>query len=496
MAESTNAPSLPSTADTTPYVPVSWMAVAALTVAASFAATLLALSVVAFTNKKPLLEDWLLAMPAIAIVLSFAARRVIRNSEGTRTGEHLANYAWWTALVLGLCYVAYLFAIDFAIRRDARAEAKKWMDQVAKGTDDDLDMAFLRTIPPGARQGISATDKFQLRSRFRDELLAFRTCDLLKIAQRNRGELEFSPGAVNWSYKPGTVECVLQGTVKCPEGTFPIVVPLKGVEGVVTAEGGSVGRQWMITRPPASGFIDQARATRTAYGWLLMFFEIDGGGFGKGYVSHLAGGPSAHTYAYRAFVVPGGDRAGWSAVAADQLAHLAFAVPARAAFGDAGYAEYMDKHFYKAPGGAEPSADQKARFLASWNAQGLRPAGDKLKDAGGNVTDKEDLVTVTDSAIEVRVPVEIPVLGTGKIEVARGRLVVACTDPAVLAEVKQLKASANPAQGTSSPPEELMRKKVLWRVVRVESDMLPVNIAQPGRGPGGPGGPGGMDGPG
>jgi hypothetical protein len=503
MAEPTSPPSLPSTADAAPYVPVSWMAVAAISVAAAFAVTLLALGLVAFTSKKPLLEDWLLVPPVIAIVLSFAARRVIRNSEGTRTGENLANTAWWLALVLGLCYVAYWAAFDFAIRRDARGEAKKWTDLLAKGAEEDLDDAFLRTVEPGKRQGISKTDTYALRTRFRDERLSFRNSDLLKLAQRNKGELEFTPGAVTWAYKPGTIDCVLQGTVKCPEGTFPIVLPLKGVDGVTGTEGGGGGRQWTILRPGGGGFIDQSRATRTDYGWLVLYLELTGASFGKSFVGHLAVGPTSHSYVYRAFVAPGGDFAGWTGVAVGRDAtgapnhlltlasHLAFAVPARAWLGDAGYIEYMDKQFFKLPGGADPAPPQKDQFFKSWTQQGLKPAGDKLKDPGGNVIDKDDVTTITDTAVEVRVPVEIPLLGTQKLEVARGRVVVACTDPALLAELKQLKAAANPAQGTLNMPAEIERKKVTWRVVRIESDLLPVNLTPQG-GPGGgpPGGPG------
>jgi hypothetical protein len=490
MAESTTPPSLPSTADATPYVPVAWLAVVAISVAGAFAVTLLALAVAAFTNKKPLLEDWLLALPAITIVLSFAARRVIRNSEGTRAGENLAVYAWWIALVLGLCYVAYLFAIDFAIRRDARGEATRWVDLIAKGTDDDLIRAFLRALPPGARQGVSPDDKYQIQARFRDELLIFRHCDLVKLAVRNKGEFEFTAGGVTWTPRPGAVECVLNGTVKCPEGTFPMTINLRGADA--TAEGGGGGRQWMISRPGAAGFFDQARVTRTDYGWWVFFLELDGDAFGRAFVSHLAPGPTSHLPAYRAFVAPGGDRPGWGAVAAERdprttlITQLMFAVPARAAFGDSGFAEYMDTQFFKLPGGAEPTSEQKKRFFASWNVLGLRPAGDKLRDGAGNIIDKEGTITVTDTAIEVRVPVEIPVLGTGRVEAARGRVVVACTDPAVLAELKALRASANPAQGTASPPEELKSKRIPWRVVRVESDMVPVNATQ--RGPGGPGG--------
>jgi hypothetical protein len=163
--------------------------------------------------------------------------------------------------------------------------------------------------------------------------------------------------------------------------------------------------------------------------------------------------------------------------------------------GDAGYADHMANHFYKLPGGAEPAPDQKTKFFNSWDRFGVRPAGDKLKTPDGNPVDKEDVLTLTDTAIEVRVPVEITILGAGKVDTARGRVVVVCTDAALLAELKQLKDSANPDQGSTTPPNELMRKTVNWRVLRIESDLAPVSITpppgrgSPGEGPGGP--PGG-----
>ena len=493
MAEPTRSPSLPSTADAAPYVPVSWAAAAAAAVAGVFLLTLVAFGYFAFANKKPLLMEELLLLPAIAIVLSFAARRMIRNSEGTRTGllygVDLVAAAWWVALVVGLCYIAYLFAIDRAITRDARGEVDRWMGSIAKGTEDDNLLAFHRTLPPGKRQNVSPNDKYQMRVLFRDDLLGFENSDLVRLAQRNRGAFEYAPGGVTWKYTPGKIDCTATGTATCPEGTFPVLVPLQGLEGVTGGEGGGAGRQWMVVRPPGGGFLDQRAATRTGYGWLVLVLETDGGAFGKGFVSHLATGPGSRSYAYRAFVVPGGDRQGWGAVALDPGAQFAFAIPAQA-LGDAGYADYMANQFYKLPGGGEPSPDQKRKFAATWDAQGLRPAGEKLKDASGGAIDKEDVITLTDTAVEVRVPVEIPLLNPGKLQVARGRVVVACTDPALLDELKALKASANPSQGTASPSEDLVRRKAAWRVVRVESDLAPVEVAPPGP-PGGPGGPGG-----
>src|SRR5262245_39841596 len=118
MADATPAPALASTADTVPYVPVSWMAVAAITVAGLFVIVLVLLAFSALLANNPRVQPELLALRALGIVLGFAARRVIRNSEGTRTGENLANMAWWISLVAGLGYAAYLLAIDYSVRRD------------------------------------------------------------------------------------------------------------------------------------------------------------------------------------------------------------------------------------------------------------------------------------------------------------------------------------------------------------------------------------------
>jgi hypothetical protein len=489
MAESTPSPALPSTADANPYVPVSWLAVAALTVAVLFAVLLLILGGIAFLGKKPLLMEELLVLPGIAIVLSFAARRVIRNSEGTRTGEKLAVNAWWLSLILGLCYIAYLGAIDFAIHRDATSETEQWMRYLSRGGDDDVGRAFHRMLPPGARADIAPDDTQKMRSRHRDEFLKFRTSDLAKLAQRNKDELKFERDSVTWTYRPGVTECLLTGAVKCPEGTFPITVILKGVEGVSGAEGG--GRQWMLERAQPSGFIEQGRATRTPYGWLVLVLERSGTNFGKLFVSNAGFGGGSHYFAYRGFIAEGGAPGEWIDVARTPLLQLALAAPSAIA-GPTDYADYVEKHLFGLPGGAEPQNPEqrkqfehaKQQFKNSWERFGIRPAGDKLKDRDGSPIDKESLINITDRAVEVRVPIEIPLVSPGKIETARGYVVVECKDPKVLAELKQLKDAADPDKGTLSPPEDMLRRSVAWRVVRIESDMAPISVSQQSQGPG------------
>src|SRR5262249_20823338 len=149
-----------------------------------------------------------------------------------------------------------------------------------------------------------------------------------------------------WAYRPGVTECLLTGTVTCPEGKFPITASLKGVEGVAGSEGGSATRQWMIERPRVSGFIDESRATRTPYGWLVPVLELHGTLFGALYVKESAiGGTSSHVYTYLAFVAEPGDLR-WIEVARDPLLQLAFAAPTAIAHPDE-YKNYTEQHFLK-----------------------------------------------------------------------------------------------------------------------------------------------------
>lgn len=496
-----------------PYVPVSWVAALAATVAGTFALILFVFGYFAFRSRKPLIEPAFLIFPVATLVLCFAARRTIQNSEGTRTGilygVNLVNAAWWTAVVLGLCYVAYLFAISFAIRRDAQAEAEKWFVLINSATDDDIARAFYRTLPPGARQAVAPDDAQEMRVRFRDDFLTFVTGDLVRLGQRNKGELTFKTTTVTWNNKPGVIECTLLGSVQCPEGTFPVTIPLKGIEGVTSESGGAGARQWMIERP-RSGFVDPSQVTRTAYGWLVWLLEKDGGAFGRGFVDHARFGTATHPYLYQGFIRPGGDRPGWAEVALDPrgLSQLAFAAVV-GAIDPTGYRDYLQQHFFRLPKGAEPSPEVKATFMKSWERQSIRPAGDKLKGPDGAPIDKEDILTILDRSVEVRVPIEIQLIG--KNEVARGRVVVECTHPAVQEMLQRHKANAARATLTPELPQELLnellerfrdpraadRLALPWRVVRVESDMAPVSLSQPGPGLGGPGlgGPG-MNGPG
>jgi hypothetical protein len=487
MADATPVPALASTADPTPYVPVSWMAVAAMTVAGGFITVLVLLGLSAFFAKKPLVQPELLAFPAIGIVLSFAARRVIRNSEGTRTGENLANTAWWICLIAGLGYAAYLLAIDYSVRRDAKNELVRWVDSIKAGDDASFNYAFLRTREPARRAGINPSDTAIIRGQFREEYIAFEQSDLVRLIRRNPGEqTKFTPGAVKeWMYRPMGIECVYGGVLTCPEGTFEINVPLRGMEASGGAE--SLGRQWGVTLLP-NGYIVPDKRLLTRYGWLVEALEVSGGRYGSQFVANVGTGPIGLAYAYHGMVRPNSNIRYWDT-------SIQTILPRCAVTGGLGilhpitddYQAFFRDQFFKLPGGGEPSAELKRQFKIIWDTIGLLPPGGRLR----NSPDTNPLVKFTDAGVEVSVPCELPSPGVGgDLSAARARIVVVCNDPALVAELKRLRDEANPGSGTSVPPEDIRQRDFKWRVVRIESDLIKVQAAQgrPGEPPMPPGG--------
>jgi len=475
MAEPTLTPSLPSTTDPSPYVPVSWMAVAAAVASGLFVVVLLALSASAFISKRPLIMPELMVFPVVGVVLSFAARRLIRNSEGTRTGEQLVNAAWWVSVVAGLGYAAYLFAIDLSIRRDAENEVQRWVGHIIKGDTENLDRAFLRTLEPGRRVNLRPGTP-DIQAQFRDSYLAFSQCDLVQIARRNAGtsESRFTPGGLrDWSYRPGTIDCMITGVFKCPEGSFPVNIPLRGIEGTSSVEGGA--RQWQIV-PVQNGYISRSTISLTPYGWLVANLHHSGGLFGKNFLEKLGSGTQMYPFVYHDMIGPPAKRPFWLAVGETAQGRVAIsgAVGAFVPYYTDDYANYFRNQFFRLPGGTEPTNEQKLRFQYSWLNYGLVPSGTRLR----NSPDTNDYTVISDKAVEVFVPCELPFPSAeGSSSAARCRIVVSCEDPALIEELKRLRAEANPDQGTQSPPDSFSTRNFPWRIVRLETDLNVVTLS-------------------
>ncbi|HYH65444.1 MAG TPA: hypothetical protein VD866_12180 [Urbifossiella sp.] len=479
-------PPLGSTADPVGYVPVAWMAVAAFAVTVLFVAVLGALAITSWKSKSPLIAPPILYMPVVAVVLAFAARRIVRNSEGTRTGElfgfDLIDAAWWGAVVVGLVYFTYLGAIEVTVRSEAKAEVGRWVGQVL---DEELTRAFYRTRDPAERASISPDNAKALEDRYKTDWVAFAQSDLVRVALRNPKQCQYAPGGLkDWAIKTGGVDCVATGTLTCPEGEFPLQFNLRGVDAAPGSEG-SGGRQWQVVATP-NGFLRE-QPKLTPYGWLVGDVQNSGRNFTYEFMA-MARERGLRPYAALVhadlfkepelrMITADGGAARLAAVGAP--AGLFWQIP------DQMYTVTAAKMF-RLPGNKQPDAAYAKQFLNVWNAGGFVPAGQRLR----NSPDVNDLMTFTDTAVEVRVPVELPMESKKADMAARGRIVAVCTDPALLAELKQLRESADPAAGVTEPPKPLMlQRRLPWRLDRIESDLRP---EQPRQAEGGPGAPGGM----
>jgi hypothetical protein len=131
------------------------------------------------------------------------------------------------------------------------------------------------------------------------------------------------------------------------------------------------------------------------------------------------------------------------------------------------------KELFRLPGGQKPDPEkdkEKERlFEEIWRTTGIGPPGSRLRDS----TDQHGRVVMTDNSVEIHLPIELPILGgdPNQFVAARGRLVMACTDPGVPDLLKKLRGEANPDQSTGQPPEGI-RWTFPWRVDRIESDMV------------------------
>jgi hypothetical protein len=515
MADSQQTPTLASTADPTPYVPVSWMAVSAMVVSGLFLALLIIFIVSdIFSVKKPLLGDKLLILPAIGLVLSFAARRMIRNSEGTRSGEKLASLAWWISVLSGAGYATYLFTIDYAVRREAGNKAEAWVYNLINDDPNDpehklLGLAFISTLDPDRRQGILKTE--QIESQYRDSYLAFRQIDIVRMIRRNRGECQFVPGGVKeWIERPNGVDCLFSGTMKCLEGSFVIEIPMKGLETQNPNSKAAGGREWMLAIP-GSGVFAQDRSLRTPYGWMLETLERSGNEYGKdfmaatgpGMATHVFAdpslrrftngfgvGPNAFPIAYHRMIAPESRKDYWESAVDASFGRWALCggLAAIAPFRTSESSKYLEDSFFKLPGGDEPTLEQKNQFRKAWNTLGLIPPGSRMR----NNPDRYSTLAVKEQVIEVQLPCELPLPGE-EVTGIRCRLVITCNEPAVLEELKRFRDSAKSDTETLSPPDSMRYRKFNWRIVRLESDLRPFVAAQPQR-PGTPSGGGGQPG--
>ena len=511
-----DAPKLNSATDATAakYAPLSWLAVVAMAVAVLFVFVLLALGWLAYKAGQPLLEVWLFIFPVLGIFLAFIARREIRNSEGARTGEVFANVGWWVCVVVGACYGAYLVANELAVRAEAERAMTQWAEKLAKAdpsnpADPGAREAFERTLDPGNPAAGNPQAVFSPTMGL--VYGQFRNSPLLLVWARNRADAKFTPnGLRSWQFTPeGKLNAEVAAILSCPEGEFPVYIPLVGS---TDPNNKSKPRVWQVTPGQRFQYLDLNQAARTRYGWLVAGLEVSAMSTADLFLDalHMPApfGPSVAVDGfisghrdpdYTAGLIRGLDT---RAILVGPSALLVgptdpAEVPAAdrpAAFFARGDGQPMtDAPFARADGQKVDRGLESLRDVWERSALAALFPTFKSKLRSTDVAPKYPLVDTSDPArVVVKVPVDF-VPRRDEFQRARGTfttglLVMECTDPAVLKEVadayQEAKAGRSPAKTT--PPDGPPRQ-FRFRVIRLESDMYPIAMPDMKQG-GAPGG--------
>lgn len=454
MTETPRATSLPSSSDAEPYVPLSWMGVAAFGSAILLVVLLLILAADSFYKKRPLLElELVLIGIAVVVVLSFIGRRRIRDAEGTLSaralGIDLCSAAWWTALVVGAIYGAYWLAITIPLQNEVQSQVSKMVENLNQGN---VGAAFHQTLPPGS--GVAPGDVASMEARYRRNFLAFRKSPIVQTALRNKGECRYDSGSMrDTEFSTGLMTCTAGGTLISPEGRLTLTVPLRAID-LVRGDQEKVtgGRQWQIM-PEPDGYVTTGQFT--PYGWAINDVINKGIETGFSFLNTQSTGTTA-----RLDAAPHAAAASWGV-----LAHYP--------------PDWLDRasdKLFTLPGGAAPSEPQRALFRRMWRTIGLLATGTRLKDYADTATP----LTVTDSGLELSIAVEAPLPGEeGNPGAAIGRLVLVSNDASLLARLKELKAAANPDRVTDQPPTDLNLPAPNWRVLRIESNLQFIEMSRP-----------------
>jgi len=249
MAETTD-PNTAAPPDEAPksYGSLSLLALGGLVVAVAYAVVVLVGAAVALFNRMPwILPTWSLAVPLAAVVLCWAARVQIQNSEGALTGARLTVWGLWLSLTVGLLYAAYYSACYLSVTRMATGVANEFFDDLK---NDRLDKAFLLGLPPPR-----PADDAGLRARLELEydrgrggvgpFTMFRQSELVRqIRQGGAADQIQCLGVKDWGSTAGGYQVQLAYRVSTPFAASEVLATVVGVENADDS-----GRQWYVKTP-------------------------------------------------------------------------------------------------------------------------------------------------------------------------------------------------------------------------------------------------------
>lgn len=278
------------------YRPLSMLALAGFALGAFYALVVVAGGLVSFFLRVPwLLSFWAVLLPTAGFILSWLAWRGIRDSEGTLTGEGLANTGMALSVVFGLTYGAYYMATYVAVRQQARNFVEKvWLERVRNG---EIEKAFLLTLGPPR----PAEDAPDLRTTLetlhntpRKEgsgaFTAFSQGSLVRFIQSGGPSLELVPlGVQSLAYEKGGYNVALLYRLKSPSMDGNIYVTVKSAEN---PSKGAPGRQWYVVRDETGPSSSNDRPEPTPEGRSMLSLAQEANNFTQEWLNAVTRDPA------------------------------------------------------------------------------------------------------------------------------------------------------------------------------------------------------------
>ncbi|MHB1425783.1 MAG: hypothetical protein ACYC3I_21670 [Gemmataceae bacterium] len=151
------APSPPLSAET--YQPLSLLAMTGFGLAIAYTLIVVAGGLLALFTRTPwLMPYWTFLIPLVALVLCWAARTRIRDSDGTLSGLAFTTWGVRLTIVVGFTYAAYYGVTFFVVRMGAAGCAERLFEQLERGSSEE---AFL--VSQGVPVPSKGMDKGQMR---------------------------------------------------------------------------------------------------------------------------------------------------------------------------------------------------------------------------------------------------------------------------------------------------------------------------------------------
>jgi hypothetical protein len=295
MAEPTPPVTADRTSELLVYRPLSGLAIVGLACAAGYAALVVLSLILMLTRREPLfLGFWLLMLPIAGAVLCALALRQIRNSEDTRAGAALARWGLWIAVISGLGYGTFFVFTGLAIKQQAnRFLLEKGPDAgfFPRLIEGDLNGAFLLTLTPSERQGLTPADQAGIEKRFdlplsgktpKGRLTLFRENELIRmLRQPAEPPITVEPlGVRSWAYESRGYKVERTYRITTPEAVFDVLLPVQSVDTDVPGE----GRKWVLLWGP----MDSLPTPRlTDFGQRMTSFRFTGMQFANGFLTRL-----------------------------------------------------------------------------------------------------------------------------------------------------------------------------------------------------------------